>query len=191
MAAQPNTAMSVEEYLEFERASETKHEYYGGEVLAMAGASYDHNLIVMSTGATLHNQLRGKPCRVLPSDLRIFVPTADIFAYPDLTVVCGQPSFGSGTPDTLLNPKVIIEVLSPSTESNDRGKKFQRYRTIESLDEYVLIAQEKSRIEHFVRQANDLWLFSEAVGLDATLHLPTIGCALTLADVYQEIELPE
>ena len=191
MAAEPITAMSVEEYLEFERASETKHEYYGGEVLAMAGASYDHNLIVMNTGATLHSQLRGKPCRVLPSDLRIFVPAADIFAYPDLTVVCGRPSFGPGTPDTLLNPKVIIEVPSPSTESHDRGKKFQHYRTIGSLDEYVLITQGTPRIEHFVRQANDLWLFSEAIGSEATLHLPTIDCALTLADVYQEVELPE
>lgn len=191
MAAQPNATMSVEEYLEFERASETKHEYYGGEVLAMAGASFVHNLIAMNTGASLHAQLRGKPCRVLPSDLRLFVQAANLFTYPDLTVVCGQPRFGPSAPDTLLNPKVIIEVLSPSTESHDRGRKFQYYRTIASLDEYVLITQETPRIEHFVRQANDLWLFSEAVGLDATLALPTIDCTLALADVYQEIALPE
>lgn len=190
MAAQPDATMSVEEYLAFERASETKHEYYGGEVTAMAGASFVHNLITMNTGASLHAQLRGKPCRVLPSDLRLFIQTADLFTYPDLTVVCGQPRFGPSAPDTLLNPKVIIEVLSPSTESHDRGRKFQHYRMIETLDEYVLIAQDTPRIEHFVRQTNGLWLFSEAIGPDATLALSAIDCALALAEVYQEVELP-
>ncbi len=191
MAAQPNATMSVEEYLEFERASETKHEYYGGEVLAMAGASYDHNTIVGNVFATLRTQLRGKPCRVNFSDIRVQIPDSGLFTYPDLTVVCGPPQFRDERRDALLNPKVIIEVLSPSTESHDRGRKFQYYRTIASLDEYVLITQETPRIEHFVRQANDLWLFSEAVGLNATLPLPTIDCTLALAGVYQEVALPE
>ena len=190
MAAEPSATMSVEEYLEFERASETKHEYYGGEVLAMAGASYDHNTIVGNVFASLRAQLRGKPCRVNFSDIRVQIPNSGLFTYPDLTVVCGPPQFRDERRDTLLNPKVIIEVLSPSTESHDRGRKFQHYRTIASLDEYVLIAQGTPRIEHFVRQTNDLWLFSEAIGLDTTLTLPTIDCTLPLAEVYQEVELP-
>ncbi|HEY8602461.1 MAG TPA: Uma2 family endonuclease [Thermomicrobiales bacterium] len=190
MAAEPITAMSVEEYLEFERTSETKHEYYGGEVLAMARASYDHNTIVGNVFAGLRAQLRGKPCRVNFSDIRVQIPDSRLFIYPDLTVVCGQPQFRDERRDVLLNPKVIIEILSPSTESHDQGKKFQHYRTIESLDEYVLIAQDAPRIEHFVRQANDRWLFSEAIGIDATLALPTIDCTLPLAEVYQEVEHP-
>jgi Uma2 family endonuclease len=155
MAAEPITAMSVEEYLEFERASETKHEYYGGEVLAMAGASYDHNTIVGNIFATLHAQLRGKPCRVNFSDIRVPIPDSGLFTYPDLTVVCGPPQFRDERRDSLLNPKVIIEVLSPSTESHDRGKKFQHYRTIASLDEYVLIAQETLRFDTHVAELFD------------------------------------
>lgn len=189
MAAQPNATMSVEEYLAFDRASETKHEYYDGEILAMAGASFAHNLIVGNTYTSLRGQLRGGNCRVILSDLRLFVQGTGLFAYPDLTVVCGQPRFGLGSPDILLNPTLIVEVLSSSTESHDRGKKFQQYRTIESLRGYLLIAQDTPRIEHFARQTSDLWLFSEAVGMEATLHLPSIDCELTLADIYQEVEL--
>ena len=188
MAVQPTPPMTPEEYLAFDRASETKHEYFDGEIVAMAGASYAHNLIVMNTGASLHAQLRGRPCRVLPSDLRLFMQMTNSFFYPDLTVVCGQPQFGYGSPDTLLNPAIVIEILSPSTEGDDRGRKFQQYRTIESLQEYLLIAQGTPRIEHFVRQTSDLWLFSESVGMEATAHLPTIDCALPLADVYQDVD---
>jgi Uma2 family endonuclease len=191
MTAQPDAPMTPEEYLDFERASETKHEFYDGAVLAMVGASYAHNLIVMNTGSNLYVQLDGKPCRVLPSDLRVSVEAPNSFVYPGLTVVCGAPQFGYGSPDTLLNPTVIIEVLSHATENHDRGQKFRLYRAIESLQEYLLIAQDTPRIEHFVRQTNNLWLFSESVGIDATLHLPTIDSTLALARVYRDIELSD
>ena len=123
------------------------------------------------------------------SNMRLLAQEATAFVYPDLTVVCGQPQLRDNYRDVLLNPTVIIEVLSQSTESHDRGRKFQLDRTIESLQEYLLIAQDTPRIEHFVRQTNDLWLFSESAGIDATLHLPTIDCTLALTDVYQDVDL--
>lgn len=187
MAAQPRTGTSVEEYLAFERASAEKHEYRDGEIVAMVGASYAHNLIAMNIGASLHTRLRGKPCRVLPSDLRVQIPGKRFYTYPDLTVTCGQPHFSDDPQDTLLNPQIIVEVLSPSTEAYDRGMKFRHYRSIESLQEYVLIEQVSQRIEHFVRQANDLWLLSDATGPDATLHLPTIDCTIPLSEIYEEV----
>jgi Uma2 family endonuclease len=191
MAAQPKAPMTVEEYLAFDRASEIKHEYYGGEVFAMAGASYDHNTIVGNTFASLRTQLQDGPCRVKLSDVRVQVGTGGLFAYPDLSVVCGPPQFCFGKCDVLVNPALIIEVLSPSAEGYDRGKKFAHYRTIASLQAYVLISQDDYRIEHYVRQANGLWVLSDATGADATLQLPTINCALALADVYRETELAE
>lgn len=192
MTANLQTALTIEEYLAFERGSEIKHEYYAGEVFAKAGASFAHNLIVMNTGASLHAQLRGRPCRVLPSDLRVLIEATGLFAYPDITVICGQPRFfGADPPDTLLNPTVIVEVLSPSTEGYDRGKKFRHYRAVRSLQEYLLIAQDARRIERYVRREDGFWLFSEAVGAGETVELPTIACTLALADVYEGVTLPE
>jgi len=191
MVAQPKATMTVEEYLAFDRASEVKHEYFGGEVFAMAGASYDHSTIVENTFASLRAQLQDGPCRVKLSDVRVQVGTSGLFAYPDLTVVCGLPQFQFGKRDVLVNPSVIVEVLSPSTEGYDRGKKFAAYRTIASLQVYVLISQDDYRVEHFARQANGLWVLSDAIGLQATLQLPTINCSLALADVYRETELAE
>lgn len=190
MVANPQTGMTVEEYLAFERASETKHEYIDGEVLAMAGASFAHNLIVGNTIIGLGPQLRRGPCRVLPSDMRVLIEATGLFTYPDLTILCGQPLFGPDQPDTLLNPTALIEVLSPSTEAYDRGRKFQQYRSIPTLREYVLIAQDAYRIEHFARQEGDLWLFSEATDTEASLTLPALNCTLTLADVYAGVTLP-
>lgn len=191
MVAQPHPPLTVEEYLAFDRASEIKHEYFGGEIFAMAGASYDHSTIVENTFAGLRAQLQNGPCRVKLSDLRVQVGNSGLFAYPDLTVVCGPPEFGFGQRDVLVNPALIVEVLSPSTEAYDRGRKFAHYRTIASLRAYVLIAQDDYRIEHFARQASGLWLLSDATGAGATLPLPTIGCALALADVYRETALSE
>lgn len=189
MAAQPNAPMTVEEYLTFDRASETKHEYFDGELLAMDGASYTHTLIVGNIAFGLHEQLRGRSCRVLMSSMRLLVQETTAFVYPDLTVICGQPQFRDERRDVLLNPTIIIGVLSQSTESHDRGQKFQEYRTIDSLREYVLVLQKAPRIEHFVRQTNNLWLFSESVAIESVLHLPTIDCTLALADIYQDVDL--
>src|SRR5262249_9988400 len=143
MTAQPKPYITEAEYLELERASASKHEYLAGEIFAMTGASEQHNLIASNVTATLHRQRRGRSCRVYPSDMRIKVTQTGLNTYPDITVVCGPPEFTDPTKrDTLINPMVIIEILSPSTERYDRGLKFQNYRTIPSLQEYILIAQD-------------------------------------------------
>jgi Uma2 family endonuclease len=191
MAAQPKTYLSVEDYLAGERMSDVKHEYYAGEVFAFAGGSEAHNLIAANVLASLHTQLRRRPCKVYPSDMRVKVQRTGLYTYPDVVVVCGQPQFEDVEHDTLLNPTVIIEVLSPSTERYDRGKKFQNYRTIDSLAEYLLIAQDTYRIEQYIRQPDQQWLLSEATSLDAMIELPSIRGTLALVDVYEKVTIDE
>lgn len=178
--------MTEAEYLAFERASEHKHEYLNGEVFAMAGASERHVLICASVMFALYGQFRGR-CRVYVNDMRVKVRPSGLYTYPDITVVCGHPQLEDNQLDTLLNPMLIVKVLSPSTESYDRGKKFQHYREIESLQEYVLISQDSPRIEHYVRQDHQFWQFTDAKGLDSSIDLPSIGCTLRLADVYEQV----
>ena len=185
--ALPEDVMTPEAYLAFERASAEKHEYYDGEVYAMTGASATHNLIVGNVVASLHAQLRQRPCLVYPSDMRVKTLSTILYTYPDVSVVCGEPQFEDAAADTLLNPAVIVEVLSPSTERYDRGKKFQHYRTLVSLQEYVLIAQDGPRIERFTRQADDTWLLADAAEMGAALALESIQCNLALADVYEKV----
>lgn len=187
MAANPQATHTVEEYLAFERASDTKHEYYAGQIVAMAGASYAHNLIAGDTYASLHAQLRGQQCTVLPSDQRLRISPVGPLTYPDIMAVCGQPHFTDERPDTVTNPTVIIEILSPSTDDDDRGRKTRHYRTLAPLQEYVLIAQDEYRIEHCVRAENGRWRFTEATDPAATIHLSSIGCTLTLADTYERV----
>ena len=177
------------EYLARERKSETKSEFIGGQVLAMAGASEQHNLITLNVGAELRAQLRRRPCRVYPSDMRVRIDELGTYTYPDVTVVCDEPRFEDDQRDTLLNPTAIVEVLSKSTERYDRGRKFQAYRTLASLTEYVLIAQDRVYVEHYVRQPEGFWLLSEATELSAEIQLPTLNCTLSLADVYDKVEI--
>jgi Uma2 family endonuclease len=185
MSALREQTWTVEQYLEFERTSEIKHEYLDGYIYAMSGASANHNLISGNTFASLHAQLRKRPCIVFPSDQRV---KADrLYAYPDISVVCGSPEFTGDTPDTLANPTLIVEVLSPSTEKFDRGKKFHYYLALDSLQAFVLISQSEYRVERYRRQADGEWLYSDAVGVDATLELASIGCSLSLADVYEKV----
>ena len=191
MAAQPRAGVSVEDYLAFERASAEKHEYRAGAIVAMVGASYAHNTIVGNAFASLRTRLRDGSCRVNFSDLRVQIPGERFYTYPDLTVICGQPRFSDNRQDTLLNPQLIVEVLSPSTEAYDRGTKFQYYREIESLREYLLIAQDKARIELFSRQTGGLWTLSEAIGHGSTLRLAALDCVLPLSEVYEEVLPPE
>ncbi len=188
MSALPEIRQPITEaeYLAFERAAQTKHELLDGEVFAMSGASEAHNLISMNTGAALHTQLRGRSCKVYPSDMRVKTPDS-LYTYPDLSVVCGDSKFSDEEFDTLLNPTVLIEVLSPSTERYDRGRKFQAYRGIPTLREYLLIAQDSPHIEHYTRQPDDRWVLTEAVGMGATLSLAAIGCTLALTDVYEQV----
>jgi Uma2 family endonuclease len=183
--------MSEAQYLEFERNSDTKHEYIDGEVFAMAGASVEHNQIFMATSTALFIQLQGKSCLVNPSDQRIKVTATGLFTYPDISVVCGEPKYAGNEFDTMVNPIVIIEILSKSTEAYDRGVKFQHYRQIETLQDYLLITQDKPHIEGFTRQDDGKWTLSEAIGLTATFTIASIGCILALADVYQNVTFPD
>jgi Uma2 family endonuclease len=187
---QASQTMSEADYLAFERASELKHEYFAGEVFAMSGASEAHNLICTSTSFLLYGQLRSRPCNVYPGDMRVKVEATGLYTYPDISVVCGEAQFSDDHLDTLVNPTVIIEVLSPSTEGYDRGKKFQQYREIPSLREYLLISQDSPRIERYGRQSDGTWVFDDAHGLDAHLALASIDCRLALAEVYERVTFP-
>lgn len=190
MTSQPKPLITEESYLEQERRSRTKHEYYAGQVYAMAGASEQHNIIALNIAATLHAQLRGTACRAYPSDMRIKVVRTGLNTYPDFTLVCGQSQFSDPVKrDTIINPSVIIEILSPSTERYDRGMKFQHYRTIPSLQEYILVAQDRYQIERFIRHEHGEWVFSEAIGLEATMPIRLIQGSLALQDVYEQVVL--
>ena len=188
MSSQPRARLTPAEYLALDRQAEHKSEYYGGEVFAMAGGSERHNLIVGNVFAGLHAQFRKRPCKVYASDMRVKVGQAGMYAYPDVAAVCDEAQFDDAQRDTLLNPSVIVEVLSESTEGYDRGKKFEHYRKLESLIEYVLIAQDAHHVEHYVRQPDSRWLLSEHANLQDTLSLPSINAHLSLAEVYDQVE---
>jgi Uma2 family endonuclease len=190
MAALPKIYFTPNEYLAWERKQETKHEYWAGEVYAMAGASERHNLISLNFGAELRTQLRSRGCRVYPGDMRIRIPVTGLYTYADVTVVCGRPEFDDSELDTLLNPTLIVEVLSKSTESYDRGTKFQNYRSLASLTDYLLVAQDRPQIEHYARQGDNQWLLTEVTGLETSIALPSLGCTISLADVYDLVEFP-
>lgn len=191
MSALPTTRLSAQEYLAAERKSPYKSEFWAGAVYAMAGASERHNVITANLVAALHGQLRGRTCRVYPSDMRVKIPATGLYTYPDVSVVCGRPQFEDSEQDTLLNPTLIVEVLSKSSENYDRGKKFQNYRTLPSLTEYILVAQETRHIEHYVRQANDQWLLTETQDQQAVLTLAAIDCTLAVSDVYDKVEFTD
>ena len=190
MSLQPKPRLTPEEYLALERKAEYKSEYLAGEMFAMAGASERHVSIVANVMYLLAGQLKGRPCKAYASDMRVRVSPTGLYTYPDVVVVCGQPQFADEQQDTLLNPMLIVEVLSESTKDYDQGEKFEHYRTLASLSEYVPIAQDKYHIEHFVRQPDNRWLLSETNLLEDTIHLPSIACDLALAEVYDKVEMP-
>lgn len=178
--------MTPEEYLALERVSEKKHEYHDRDVFVLADVNENHILIMGNTSASLHNQLRKRSCYVYMSQMRTKVTEVNFYTYPDIVVVCGQPQFVDKEFDTLLNPTVLIEVLSASTEKYDRGDKFLQYRKLDSLQEYVLISQDKAHIEHYVRQEAG-WILHDVIGLEAQFTLKSIECTLALADVYEKV----
>lgn len=191
MTVQPRLYLTETEYLERERVSTIKHEYYAGEIFAMPGASEAHNLIASSVNVIIYTQIRGRGCRIYPGDMRLKIVKTGLYTYPDLTIVYGTPEFTDMMKrDTLLNPTIIVEILSPSTERYDRGVKFQNYRTIETLKEYILIAQNKYHIERYIRHEGNTWILTEAVGVDSTIAIESIQCILSLADVYELVALP-
>ncbi len=187
MSAEPHRRISLEDYLAAERQAETKSEYLNGDVFAMSGASREHNLIVWNLSGSLYAQLRGRGCEAYVGDMRVHIPATGLYTYPDIAVVCGEPRFEDGELDTLLNPTLLIEVLSPSTEGYDRGKKAAHYRALDSLREYLLVSQEEVRVELLTRQEDGHWLLSEASRLEETVSLGSIGCTLRLADVYERV----
>ena len=162
MATHPKTLLTPEQYLEIERKAEFKSEYYQGEMFAMAGAREGHNLIVLNVGAELRQQLRKRPCRTYVNDMRVLVSATGMYTYPDAVAVCGEPQFLDETRDTLLNPSLIVEVLSPSTEFYDRVRKFEHYRAVESVTEYLLVASERVSAELYTRQPDGRWMLTTA-----------------------------
>lgn len=193
MSSLPKTRYTSEQYLALERAAEYKSELVNGEIYAMSGASLKHNLVAGNLFGELRDQLKGKPCLSFTGDMRVMVDLTGMYTYPDVTVVCGEPRFEDSSVDTLSNPTLIIEVLSPSTEAYDRGDKFAHYRKLNSLREYMLVSQDKPRIEHYLRQTDNpnQWLLTEISGLDGALSLPSISCAVAMQDVYDRVVFGE
>lgn len=182
------TYLTPEEYIAAERKATLKSEYISGEIVAMSGASNEHNLITMNTANGLYNQVTERGCRVYASDMRVGIGAGVSYFYPDVSVVCDRPRFEDDALDILTNPQVIIEVLSDSTESYDRGEKFAHYRQLESLQEYILISQDRVRVEHYLRQGKQ-WLLSEFSALEDILPLVSIGAELLLHQIYRFVEL--
>ena len=189
MDVQHKPYLTPEDYLAVERQAEERSEYLDGEMFAMTGGSLRHNLIVGNLVGELRQQLKKGPCQVYPSDLRVHVPATGLYTYPDIIVVCGEPKLEDQNFDTLLNPRLIVEVLSPTTEAYDRGKKFEHYRTIDSLAEYVLVAQDEPRVEQFLRQDGHRWLLTSTSGLDGAVSLSSIEAELALAEIYDKVDL--
>jgi len=191
MSTPESAVVSLAEYLEMELHSETRHEYINGRVYAMSpGATNVHYRICLNLTGALYNQTRKRACHVFTGDARVKVSPTGMYTYPDISALCGEPRWENfkGV-DTLLNPSVIVEVLSRTTERYDRGDKFSHYSHLESLQEYVLVSQHRMRVEQFVR-AGANWQLSDLTDSQAVLHLAAIGCDIPLADIYENVEFP-
>lgn len=183
------TLYTPEDYLAFEREAKTRHEFFDGEIYAMAGESLSHSRVCVNLSGEVRNKLKGKPCEALSPNMKVRTSSASLFAYPDLTVVCGEPQFHDTKKDVLINPQAIFEVLSPSTETYDRTTKFQKYRLGNStLTDYFLISQDKPFVEHFMKQADGNWLYRSYSELDETVKIETLDCELSLREIYDRVE---
>ncbi|HWS52618.1 MAG TPA: Uma2 family endonuclease [Pyrinomonadaceae bacterium] len=185
---QPTTLLTPEEYLAAEREAETRSEYVDGVVYPMTGAHINHQIIVANLTVELALQLRGREHIVLPIEMKVRMPDSRKFFYPDITVIAGGPQFHDERTDIILNPVLLIEVLSKSTEAFDRGLKFQAYQKVASLREYLLVAQDRPFVEQFVRQEDGMWVYAAFDGREASLTLPSVGCALNLGAVYDKVD---
>ncbi len=189
MTAVPKQVMTEDEYLAFERASEQKHEFFRGEIFAMAGASRQHAGIKENLSIEIGVRLKGSPCRTFSADLRVKVKRTGLFTYPDFMIVCGQPEFDPKAEDTLVNPQVVIEILSKSTESYDRGAKFRHYQRLPSVKEYVLVSQDRIQVERFVRQEDETWILTTYDDPAGEFSLATVPVRVPLVDVYRGVEI--
>ncbi|MBI3210105.1 MAG: Uma2 family endonuclease [Candidatus Solibacter usitatus] len=188
MASQSTTFLTEEEYLAIERKAETKSEYFRGEMFAMSGGSFSHASLSTNIVGELRSLLRTKHCRVLTEAMRLRVSTSGLYTYPDVMVVCGKPEFVDGVKDTLVNPVLIFEVLSTSTEAHDRGFKLEHYQKIPSVREFVMVSQTEPRVEVYRRQEGDNWLLINIRGLDATVRLESVDCSIAMDEIYLNIE---
>ena len=189
------TYLAPEEYIALERkalpdSEIIRSEYLNGKIIAMSGASFAHNLITANISAGLHTRLRDSGCSVFANEMRVSIPSVKSYFYPDVGVVCEEPRFEDDVFDTFLNPIVIVEVLSPSTEAYDRGDKFAHYRQLQSLQEYILISQNKVRVDHYVRQTAQ-WVLTDFQELEQRLSLTSIQCELPLQEIYESVPFPE
>ncbi len=189
-SAATKNRFTPQEYLALERMSQTRNEYHDGGIFAMSGASREQNLIAGNLFRDIGNQLEDRPCETYMNDMRVWIEATGLYTYPDVVVVCGEPRFQDREVDTLLNPTVIVEVLSPSTEAYDRGDKFRHYRRIDSLREFVLISQDRMIVERYTRQGKD-WVLSDMTDPDQVLKLESIGCQIPLDRIYAKIKFPE
>jgi Uma2 family endonuclease len=189
VASNPVTKVTEEQYLAIDRAAEFRSEFLDGEMVARSGVSMRHARLHQNISVGLDNPLRDRGCEVFGSDFRVRV-SRRMYAYPDVSVVCGEPRLADERQDILLNPVVIFEVLSPSTEKYDRGVKFQHYRTVDSLKDYVLVDQDQFRIEHYSRETDNTWTLHDHQGLNDELKIASIGVSLSLSRIYDRVELP-
>lgn len=183
----PQQKLTPQEYLDIERKAETKSEFLDGEMFAMTGGSEPHALIILNIGAELRNRLKGRPCRARASELRVKITATGLYTYPDVIAACNEPQFEDSHIDTLLNPTVIFEVLSPSTEAYDRGKKFAYYRTVASLTDYVLVAQDRIQVERYTRQPDGTWTLTDWSRISDNLSLASIDVTIPLAEIYDKV----
>jgi len=190
MSSQTATFLTPEEYLALERKAENKSDYSRGEMFARARTSREHSLISSNIIRELSQQVIDRPCEVYTSEMRVRIPATELYTYPDVIVVCGEPKFDDEYSDTLLNPTMLVEVFSPSTESYDRGRKSSYYRTVESLQEYLLVSQDEYKVEQYCRQLDGRWLLTDIRSLEGVVELTSIQCVLRLKDVYGKVEIP-
>ncbi|MGO9256992.1 MAG: Uma2 family endonuclease [Bryobacteraceae bacterium] len=188
MSTLPKTFVTPEEYLDLERKAEFKSEYHDGKIFAMSGSSTGHDDIVAQLSLLVAQHLRGRKCKLNTTNMRVLVEASGLYAYPDVSVVCGEPRFADPYEDTLTNPTLLVEVFSPSTEDHDRGRKAAIYRRMPSLQELLLIAQERYEVELYRRRADGAWwAIVEAAGLEAAIDLQSIGYTLRLSDLYERV----
>jgi Uma2 family endonuclease len=183
MASQPVTPLSEEQYLQIERLADSKSEFHDGQMFAMSGGTPNHSLLGNSIGALLRSQMP-PGCRTFNSDLRIKIAAARLLTYPDCSVICGELQYDGEHRDVVLNPLLIVEVLSPSTENYDRGKKFELYRTVPSFGEYLIVHQDRRHVEYHSKQDDDSWLLREHIGADATVEIARLNVKIPLSDLY-------
>jgi Uma2 family endonuclease len=182
--------ISVGDYLVMERVSPVKHEYFNGEISQMAGASEEHAVISANITISIGSQLKDRPCKTYTSDMRVHIPATGLFTYPDVTVTCEKSAMlDDSYLDTLLNPTLIVEVLSPSTEAFDKGDKFDHYRSIESFREYLLVWQDKRRVARYTKSDNNSWVLTDFIGDEALIELSSIGCVLSMSDIYSKVDM--